>query len=90
MFTFLLSIVVAAISDKPFYSLVHLKQDTQSAFEDEAHSIAMFKGTHSMTPSQYNDKDDDGGYIDVRDMQKLLKKDDRISSPNFVPNVPPG
>lgn len=40
VFTFLISIVVAAISDKPFYSLVHLKEDTKCAEENVKHSIA--------------------------------------------------
>ena len=45
VFTFLLSIVVAAVSDKPFYSLVNLGKDTKMAEEDERHSIAMYRGS---------------------------------------------
>lgn len=40
VFTFLISILVAAISDKPFYSLIHLKQDAKIAEEHLTHSIA--------------------------------------------------
>jgi len=40
VFTFLISILIAAASDKPFYSLVHLKQDAKYAEEDVTHSIA--------------------------------------------------
>jgi len=45
VFTFLISILVAAISDKPFYSLVHLKQDTKCAEEDIINSIAQYKAS---------------------------------------------
>ena len=45
MFTFLISILVAALSDKPFYSLIHLEQDTKCAEEDIVNSIAQYKAT---------------------------------------------
>lgn len=40
IFTFLLSILVAAVTDKPFYSLIHLETDTKVAEEDTINSIA--------------------------------------------------
>ena len=51
VFTFLISIMIAAVSDKPFYSLIHLKQDAKIAEEDLTHSIAQYK-SHSVLRTQ--------------------------------------
>ena len=73
VFTFLISILVAAISDKPFYSLVHLKQDTKCAEEDIVNSIAQYKAS-SVWRSQAGSTLIDGQnrYVDVGEVQSLL------------------
>lgn len=74
VFTFLLSIVVAAISDKPFYSLVHLKQDTKFAEEDIVNSIAQYKGSsiwRSQGGSTFMDQPHPR-FVDVREVQSLV------------------
>ena len=45
VFTFLISLVVATLADKPFYSLIHIEQDTKSAEDDVQNSIAPFKAS---------------------------------------------
>ena len=52
VFTFLFSIFIAALSDKPFYSLVHLKQDEKSAEDDMVNSISQFKNSYLREASQ--------------------------------------
>lgn len=72
VFTFLISILVAALSDKPFYSLVHLSQDTKMAEEDVANSIAPFKSS-SVWMSQVGGSMADGQrYIEVQEGQSLI------------------
>ena len=43
VFTFLISLMLATISEKPFYSLVTIKTDTEDAEKDEKNSIIEFK-----------------------------------------------
>ena len=42
-FTFLISLMLATISEKPFYSLVTVKIDTEDAEKDDKNSIIEFK-----------------------------------------------
>ena len=88
MFTFLISILVAALSDKPFYSLIHLEQDTKCAEEDIVNSIAQYKAT-SVWHSQGGSTQNDGPrYVDVREVQSLVGTNRQTASnhsdnPNF-------
>ena len=67
VFTFLVSLVIAAISDKPFYSLVHLKKDYKAASRDEKNSIANYKSSVFQSQSQGHGQSVGGSmrYIDV-------------------------
>ena len=55
--------MVATLSDKPFYSLIHLKQDAKSAEEDVANSIVQYKGS-----TLYNSmrQESNQQYVDVQ------------------------
>lgn len=84
MFTFLISILVAAVSDKPFYSLIHIEQDTKCAEEDIVNSIAQYKAS-SVWRSQGGSTFVDGAhqrYVDVRDMQSLVGTNRQTTSQN--------
>ena len=65
VFTFLVSLVIAAISDKPFYSLVHLKKDYKAASRDEKNSIANFKSSVFQSQGHGHSVGGSMRYIDV-------------------------
>ena len=47
VFTFLISLMLATISEKPFYSLVTIKTDTEDAEKDDKNSIIEFRRDHT-------------------------------------------
>ena len=65
VFTFLVSLVIAAISDKPFYSLVHLNKDYKAASRDEKNSIANFKSSVFQSQGHGHSVGGSMRYIDV-------------------------
>ena len=77
VFTFLIALLVSTLADKPFYSLIHLKQDTKSADDDVYNSIAQFKASsvwNSKGGSTYLGQSQSMRYVEVP--QGTIRKTD--------------